>query len=150
MNTSSTIRTTTGSNEYHELVSIWRSGVNATHDFLSAHDRDDIESKLASDYFPLVELFVAEHQGRPVGFAGVSGNQLEMLFVDANYHNQGIGSALLSYVVENCGTEFVDVNEQNDQATQFYKRKGFTVESRSERDDQGRPYPVLHLRRQQF
>src|SRR5699024_8719803 len=111
---SSTIRTTTGSNEYHELVSICRSAVNATHDFLSAHDRDDIESKLASDYFPLVELFVAEHQGRPVGFAGVSGNQLEMLFVDAKEHNKGIGNALLSYNKQNCDDDFVDENKQKD------------------------------------
>lgn len=29
---------------------------------------------------------------------------------------------------------------------EFYKRRGFVVESRSEEDEQGRPYPILHLR----
>ena len=33
------------------------------------------------------------------------------------------------------------------QACGFYDHMGFKVESRSELDDQGQPYPVLHLRR---
>jgi putative acetyltransferase len=41
----------------------------------------------------------------------------------------------------------VDVNEQNDGAIGFYGHLGFEVTGRSEFDDQGRPYPLLHLRR---
>jgi putative acetyltransferase len=40
----------------------------------------------------------------------------------------------------------VDVNEQNQAAVCFYKACGFVVERRSELDDTGRPYPLLHLR----
>lgn len=39
----------------------------------------------------------------------------------------------------------VDVNEQNTQAVGFYARAGFTVTGRSPVDDEGRPYPLLHL-----
>ena len=42
----------------------------------------------------------------------------------------------------------VDVNEQNHGAVGFYRHIGFEVTGRSDLDDQGRPYPLLHLRRQ--
>jgi putative acetyltransferase len=41
----------------------------------------------------------------------------------------------------------VDVNEQNPGALAFYLRMGFVARGRSERDGQGRPYPLLHLGR---
>ena len=50
------IRRSSGSDEYPRLVEIWRSAVDATHDFLAEADRDDIESCLASDYLPQVDL----------------------------------------------------------------------------------------------
>lgn len=134
-----------GPAEYPRLVAIWRSAVDATHDFLAEVDRDDIESRLASDYLPQVDLYVADLGGLPVGFAGVSGESLEMLFVDARRRGHGIGTGLLSFVVAECGVRTVDVNEQNAQAVGFYRCRGFTVVGRSELDDQGRPYPILHM-----
>jgi len=38
------------------------------------------------------------------------------------------------------------VNEQNLQGVGFYLHMGFVETGRSETDDQGRPYPLLHLR----
>lgn len=139
------IRRAAGPEEYPRLVAIWRSAVDATHDFLAEADRDEIQSHLASDYLPHVELHVADLDGLPVGFAGVSGESLEMLFIDARHLGQGIGTGLLSFVVAQCGVRTVDVNEQNARAVDFYRRRGFTVVGRSEQDDQGRPYPILHM-----
>ncbi|WP_037152126.1 hypothetical protein [Rhizobium freirei] len=39
----------------------------------------------------------------------------------------------------------VDVNAQNPEAIGFYEGLGFKVTSRSELNDQGRPYPILRL-----
>lgn len=139
------IRSVSGPEEYPRLVEIWRGAVDATHGFLADEHRDEIESQLASDYLPQVDLYVAERGGVAVGFAGASGEKLEMLFVDALERGRGIGSALMSYVVATCGVTDVDVNEQNSQAVAFYRRRGFSVIGRSARDDQGRPYPVLHM-----
>ncbi|MFW0787237.1 acetyltransferase [Gordonia sp. CPCC 206044] len=139
------IRGVTGPEEYPRLVEIWRSAVDATHDFLAEPDRDGIESHLASDYLPQVDLHVADQDGLPVGFAGVSGDSLEMLCVDTRRRGDGIGTGLLSFVVAECGVRTVDVNEQNAQAVEFYRHRGFTIVGRSELDDQGRPYPIFHM-----
>ncbi len=140
------IRHARGREEYPRLVAVWRTAVDATHDFLAVEDRDAIEARLASDYFPHVELVVAEREGAVVGFAGTAGNRLEMLFVDAAERGHGVGTALLAHVVEH-GVTAVDVNEQNPQAVGFYRRRGFDVVGRSELDGDGRPYPLLHLAR---
>lgn len=134
-----------GAHEYPTLVGIWRSAVDATHDFLADADRDAIESALAAEYFPQVQLTVAELGGVPVGFAGTNERNLEMLFVDAAVRGNGVGGLLLDNVLAVHGVRRVDVNEQNAQAVAFYRRRGFTVTGRDDYDDAGRPYPVLHM-----
>jgi len=71
---------------------------------------------------------------------------LEMLFVDAAERGTGVGSALLAHAIAEQGVTRVDVNEQNASAAGFYAHRGFEVVSRSETDEAGRPYPLLHLR----
>jgi putative acetyltransferase len=139
------VRACRGQEEYAALVEIWRSAVRATHDFLDDSDFARIESHLASDYFPAVTLTVAEKDGKPVGFAGVHGNGLEMLFVSDSVRGQGIGSALLAEVVANQAVSKVDVNEQNHGAHGFYFGRGFVQVGRSELDGDGRPYPTIHM-----
>lgn len=141
------IRDAVGVDEYPRLVGIWRSAVNATHAFLAEADRAEIEARLPTEYLPHVRLVVAEINGDPVGFAGTSAGKLEMLFVDAVQRGRGVGSALLSRVVDEHGVKSLDVNEQNAQAVAFYSRNGFVVVGRSELDDAGRPYPLLHMSR---
>ncbi|MGB8407033.1 MAG: acetyltransferase [Mycobacterium sp.] len=140
------LRDCLGESEYPRLVAIWRSAVDATHHFLTDGDRSEIEGQLAQAYFPQVRLTVAEIDGQPVGFAGTAGESLEMLFVDAPTRGQGMGSLLLEHVVRVRGIRTVDVNEQNDQAVGFYLRHGFVVRGRSDVDEAGRPYPLLHLK----
>lgn len=139
------IRPGRGPEEFAALVEIWRSAVRATHDFLDESDFARIESHLASDYFPAVTLTVAEKNGQRVGFAGVLDNALEMLFVSDAVRGEGIGSALLAEVITNQAVSKVDVNEQNTGAHAFYLSRGFVQVGRSELDDDGRPYPLLHL-----
>lgn len=141
-----TIRPSLGAADYPALVAIWRSAIDATHDFLADADRDEIETHLATDYFPAVDLSVAEVGGRPVGFAGTLDGALEMLFVDATQRGNGIGTALLTHAITEHGVTRVDVNEQNASAAGFYAQRGFEVVGRSATDDAGRPYPILHLR----
>ncbi|WP_062995366.1 acetyltransferase [Nocardia mikamii] len=140
------LRPSVGAAEYPRLVAVWRSAVQATHDFLAAEHAADIESRLAADYFPAVELTVAVAEGTVTGFSGTADGQLEMLFIDADHRGRGIGSALLRAALARYPALTVDVNEQNPQALGFYRHHGFIVTGRSETDGDGRPYPLLHLR----
>ncbi|MFC0672981.1 GNAT family N-acetyltransferase [Brachybacterium hainanense] len=141
------IRADRGPAEHPVLVAIWASAVEATHAFLDPEDREQIRARLMPQYFPQVRLLVAERGGRPVGFAGIAGTGLEMLFVHADEHRRGIGGALLARAIAEHDIRTVDVNEQNPQATRFYAARGFEVVGRSPEDEAGRPYPILHLRR---
>lgn len=134
-----------GPAEWPELVRIWRSAVEATHDFLTADDIDFYERRLAEEYLGLVDLTVAVHDGEPVGFAGVAEGNLEMLFIDHQHRGRGAGSVLLADARAKNPGLLVDVNEQNPQAVGFYHRHGFVTLSRSETDGDGRPFPILHL-----
>ena len=94
--------------------------------------------------FLSVELFGVESAAGLVAFIGFSGNKIEMLFVASAYQGSGIGSRLIAFAKER-GMRFVDVNEQNPDALDFYKKHGFKLVSRDECDDAGRPFPILHL-----
>jgi putative acetyltransferase len=71
---------------------------------------------------------------------------LESLLLAPEFHRRGGGRRLLTHAQALHGELTVDVNEQNDAACRFYLACGFVVEGRSELDDDGRPFPLLHLR----
>lgn len=71
-----------------------------------------------------------------------------MLFIDDTSRGMGIGRKLVEYVIEKYKVTKVDVNEQNTQALHFYTHLGFEVINRSSLDNQGKEYPILHLKRE--
>ncbi|EGD21769.1 toxin-antitoxin system, toxin component, GNAT family [Prescottella equi ATCC 33707] len=144
------LRPCTSPTEWPALVRIWRSAVEATHDFLTPEDVAFFESRMTSDYLPGVEVTVADVDGVPAGFSGLAGNSLEMLFVDDAHRGRGLGSALLDRALADHPDLVLDVNEQNPQAVGFYERHGFVTLGRSETDADGRPFPILHMARSTY
>lgn len=130
------------------LVDVWRRAVEATHDFLTPQDVADLEVGVRDEYLGAVDVSVAERDGRVAGFVGTVGHRVEMLFVDPDLHGQGIGRALLAHAGQDHPVLELDVNEQNPAALGFYRALGFEVTGRSATDGQGRPFPLLHLRRE--
>lgn len=133
-----------GAGDYHALAQIWERSVRATHGFLTEEAIAGIKARLIPVYFPAVTLYAAVAAGTAVGFIGLSGDMIEMLFVDDSYRGCGIGSALVGFAIAGGATK-VDVNEQNPQALGFYLSKGFRVAGRDATDSDGRPYPIIHL-----
>ena len=131
-------------NEYPALVEIWERSVKATHAFLSNEDLNKIKKALIPYYFPNVNLYALTDSERMTGFIGLSSNLIEMLFIDDSYRGKGYGSALIDFALKQ-GTTKVDVNEQNTSALNFYQARGFRIIGRDETDEEGRPYPILHL-----
>lgn len=131
--------------DFRELADIWERSVRASHSFLGEEDIAEIRAALVPHYFPAVELYGLEENGSLVGFVGLAGSNVEMLFVDGCERGHGIGSRLMAHVLA-LGAESVDVNEQNPSALKFYLSKGFEIVGRDECDPAGRPFPILHLR----
>ncbi|ANY09856.1 hypothetical protein AFB00_06815 [Pseudonocardia sp. HH130630-07] len=129
------------------LVRIWRRAVEATHAFLTPGEVDRIEAQVRADVLPALAVTVAVRDHTPVGWIGVDGDRVEALFVDPGAHRGGVGTALLDSVVSVRPVVLLDVNEQNPGALAFYLARGFVRTGRSERDAEGRPFPVIHLRR---
>jgi putative acetyltransferase len=130
------------------LVDVWVRSVRATHAFLS---EEDIQSllPLVRDYLKSdgPELWVlCSNSGAVMGFMGMSGSKMESLFLAPEFHRRGGGRRLVRHAQELHGELTADVNEQNPAARHFYEACGFIVEGRSEFDDTGRPFPLLHMR----
>jgi putative acetyltransferase len=129
-------------------LEIWRSAVDATHQFLSAGDRAEIDMVVAEQFLPNADLWIAaDRQDRPMGFLVMDQAKIEALFVDPEVHGQGYGSLLVEHAALIEPNLTVDANEQASNALAFYLSRGFRVVGRSPIDDQGRPYPLIHLAR---
>ncbi|MCF6371073.1 acetyltransferase [Rhizobium halophilum] len=140
-----TIRKSTAS-DGDRVLSIWRASVDATHDFLSHHDRQEIE-KMLHGFLPSAPLLLAVDPSQgTVGFMLVANGHLEALFVHPACFGAGVGRQLVEHALALHPGLTTDVNEQNSKALGFYQRLGFVQTGRSEIDGQGRPYPLIHLK----
>ena len=128
------------------LVELWEASARATHDFLSEEDIRGIRTYVPDALRSIADLrIVRDAEGVPVAFMGCDGRRLEMLFVDPACRGAGVGTALVREAFAAGVTEVV-VNEQNPSARGFYEHVGFAVCGRSERDEQGGPFPILYMK----
>jgi putative acetyltransferase len=129
------------------LLDRWLQSVRATHTFVSAADIEamtpHVRTYLSSD----AELWVAcDDAGTAMGFMGVSEGKIDSMFLAPEFMGRGVGRQLVRHAQSQWPDLTVDVNEQNEGACRFYEACGFVLTGRSELDEQGRPYPLLHMR----
>ena len=133
-----------------QLTAVWEASVKATHTFLSAGEREQIKGCVPQALAQVPCLLAAwAAPDKPVGFLGIAGDSLEMLFLAPEARGKGLGKRLLQYGIEHFAVERVTVNEQNPQARGFYEHMGFCVYKRTPLDEQGGPYPLLYMRRRE-
>ena len=128
------------------LLAIWLASVRSTHTFLSEQDVQTLYPLVRDQALPALELWVLIEDQAIIGFAGLSGDMLEALFLHPDHFGKGGGRMLVDHARRLKGPLRVDVNEQNPGAVRFYEALGFEVFDRSETDSAGRPFPLLHLR----
>lgn len=128
------------------LLGIWEASVRATHHFLSEEDIRSIK--------PLVEIglreipslsVITDAEDAPLGFMGVNGDKIEMLFISPQARGRGLGKQMIGHALRQFGADRLDVNEQNTQGVSFYIHMGFEVVGRSPLDGQGKPFPLLGM-----
>ena len=129
-----------------QLLAVWEASVKATHTFLSAGEREQIKGCVPQALAQVPCLLAAwAAPDKPVGFLGIAGDSLEMLFLAPEARGKGLGKRLLRTAVEDYGVTRLTVNQQNPQAVGFYQHLGFRVTHTTPLDEQGRPYPLLSL-----
>ncbi len=134
--------------DHARLLVVWRSAVESSHTFLAASDVDWYEPMVAGYLQQMSDVRVAVDEADEVtGFLAQDAGEIHMLFVDPAAQRRGVGGALLDDVAADHEDLRLDVNEQNPTARAFYAATGFRAVGRSEVDGQGRPFPLLHLRR---
>lgn len=135
--------------DYDALTELWEASVRATHHFLSEKDIRLFRPLIAAEYLPgVAQLYcIRNEQGQPKAFIGMNDQEVEMLFVHPDARGKGLGKTLLQYAIHTLGADHLDVNEQNEQALGFYRKMGFEVIGRDEKDGMGNPFPVLHMRK---
>lgn len=131
--------------DYQEVVELWEASVRATHHFLSEADIQFFKPLILNEFLSAVTLRCIREAGILMGFLGVAEGKLEMLFVHPGAMGKGIGKQLIQYGMAELGVVAVDVNEDNPNATGFYKHLGFKIEKRSPLDAMGKPFPILHM-----
>ena len=130
-----------------QLLKVWESSVKATHLFLSEGEIDNIKKYVPQALKAIPVLIIAENENQiPVGFMGIAGQHLEMLFISPEERGKGLGRELLQYGIEKYSVNDLAVNEQNPLAKGFYEHMGFEVYKRTDHDEQGNPYPLLYMK----
>ncbi len=129
------------------LLEVWESSVRATHLFLSEKEIQQIKAYVPQALQEIPHLLILENEQQvPLGFMGIAGNHLEMLFISNEERGKGYGKELLAYGITNYGVRQLAVNAQNPSAQGFYEALGFRVYKRTELDEQGNPYPLLYMK----
>ena len=128
------------------LCTVWEKSVRATHLFLSDDEIKKLTPMIPAALQAVPHLIVGFNaKEEPVAFMGIDGRKVEMLFIAPEERGHGLGRRLLQYGIEQYGADELCVNEQNPQAKGFYEHMGFQVYKRSALDEQGNPYPILHM-----
>ena len=130
-----------------QLVSVWENSVRATHLFLSEQEIENLKGYLPGILKNIPHLIVVvDEKGDFTAFMGIDRQKLEMLFVSPDQRGNGLGKRLVQYGITAYSINELGVNEQNPQARDFYEHMGFSIYKRTDRDEQGNPYPILYMR----
>lgn len=130
-----------------QLLNVWEASVRASHHFLTEADIVRLTPQAEGALQFIETLWVMQDGERPIGFMGVQERKIEMLFLHPDYFRRGLGKTFVERAFRDLDVEYVDVNEQNPNATKFYEQMGFKVFNRTECDSEGNPFPILEMKR---
>ena len=129
-----------------QILNVWEKSVLATHEFLGSADFEEIKQLVHSFNFNDLEVYCLKQLDEVAGFIGLYQQKIEMLFFLPKYIGKGLGRKLMNFAFSELKADKVDVNEQNTNAVRFYEKLGFTTYERTEKDDQGKKYPLLRMK----
>jgi putative acetyltransferase len=129
-----------------QILNIWEKSVLATHDFLNPKDFKEIKQLVQTFNFNEFEVYCLKQNDEIAGFIGLAERKIEMLFFLPEYIGKGLGRKLTDFAFSELKADKVDVNEQNINAVKFYEKLGFKIYERTDKDDEGKEYPLLRMK----
>ena len=112
-------------NDLNELLEVWYSASQVGHPFLDENFFEKERRAIATVYLPNAETWVFEQDDHVVGFISLHDDEVGGLFVDADYHGQGIGRALMDHAARTRDCLKLEVFEKNHVGRRFYAKYGF-------------------------
>ncbi|WP_456698468.1 GNAT family N-acetyltransferase [Aeromicrobium sp. P5_D10] len=129
--------------DFDTLTDVWERAARSTHGFMTDDEFTEMRPFIRDSFLPSMDVWLVEIDGAAVAFVGARDDHIELLYIDPDFHGQGIGTRLIQHV----GATSVEVYADNTAGLAFYRSRGFTETARRERDAVGRPYPMVELER---
>jgi len=107
------------------VLSSWENANKIAHPFLEESFVAQVRHDIPNLYLPNADTWVAEVDGKTVGFIALIGNEVGAIFVEPSYHGRRIGKALMDKACELHSSLELDVFKENSIGRKFYSRYGF-------------------------
>lgn len=132
--------------DQEQALSVWLEASRVGHPFLGEEVLAQQQVLVRDVYLPEAETWVADEDGRIIGFIGLLDDLVGGLFVAPDQHGKGVGRALIKHASDLKGSLTVEVYAANPMAPDFYRRCGFVEFERKDHDDEGRPLELIRMR----
>lgn len=108
------------------VMQIWQNENIKAHNFIPKEYWES-NYEYVKKLLPNSEIYVYIENDKIEGFIGINEDYIEGIFVNSNYQNKGIGTALLNKAKEEKEELTLNVYEKNRKAIKFYEKNGFKI-----------------------
>jgi putative acetyltransferase len=111
--------------DLNAVLDSWEVATRLAHTFMSDDFIKQERINTADIYIPNTDTWVAEMDGKVVGFIALMGNEVGAIFLQPSFHGMGIGKALMDKARDLHGDLEVEVFKENTLGRNFYSKYGF-------------------------
>jgi len=140
------IRTATAE-DIPRLTDIWRRAATRAHPFIPAGFWASRAEAMTRRLATAEELEVLEVEGRAIGFAALTGDHLEALYIDPEVQSYGHGSRLMAHAMARHARLTLCVYSRNVRAVSFYHRLGFHAVAQRHEPEAGEEETLMRWER---
>lgn len=112
--------------DLERVMEIWLESNIDAHSFIDKKYWED-NYEMVKEILPSAEIYLYEENKNILGFVGLMENYIAGIFVEKNFHSQGVGRKLLDCCKSLKRELTLSVYEKNQKAYSFYIREGFQV-----------------------